>query len=84
MSIKHTIRVGIGGWHFERWRNNFYPAGWPQHRELEYASRIFNSIELYGLEIVRAAFTNGTPPFPYIQPFGAQLFLSTHPKLIHL
>ncbi|MGH8109731.1 MAG: 5'-nucleotidase [Arenimonas sp.] len=40
--------------------------------------RIFNSIELYGLEIVRAAFTNGTPPFPYIQPFGAQLFLSTH------
>jgi len=40
--------------------------------------RIFNSIERYGLEIVRAAFTNGTPPFPYIQPFGAQLFLSTH------
>jgi 5'-nucleotidase len=40
--------------------------------------RIFNSIERYGLEIVRAAFTNGSPPFPYIQPFGAQLFLSTH------
>lgn len=40
--------------------------------------RIFNSIERYGLEIIRAAFTNGTPPFPYIQPFGAQLFLSTH------
>ena len=40
--------------------------------------RIFNSIERFGLEIVRAAFTNGSPPFPYIQPFGAQLFLSTH------
>ncbi len=40
--------------------------------------RIFNSIEQFGLEIVRAAFTNGSPPFPYIQPFGAQLFLSTH------
>ncbi|MCC6503842.1 MAG: 5'-nucleotidase [Aquimonas sp.] len=40
--------------------------------------RIFNSIEKYGLEIVRAAFTNGAPTAPYIQPFGAQLFLSAH------
>ncbi|MEZ5454897.1 MAG: 5'-nucleotidase [Lysobacteraceae bacterium] len=40
--------------------------------------RIFNSIEKYGLEIVRAAFTNGAPTSPYIQPFGAQLFLSAH------
>lgn len=40
--------------------------------------RIFNSIERHGLEIVRAAFTNGAPTFPYIRPFGAQLFLSAH------
>lgn len=40
--------------------------------------RIFNSIEKFGLEIVRAAFTNGAPTSPYIQPFGAQLFLSAH------
>jgi 5'-nucleotidase len=40
--------------------------------------RIFNSIERYGLEIVRAAFTNGAPTFPYIRPFGAHLFLSAH------
>ncbi len=40
--------------------------------------RIFNSVEQHGLDIVRAAFTSGAPPFPYIQPFGAQLFLSTH------
>lgn len=40
--------------------------------------RIFNSVEHHGLDIVRAAFTSGAPPFPYIQPFGAQLFLSTH------
>lgn len=40
--------------------------------------RIFNSIERFGLEIVRAAFTNGAPTFPYIRPFGAQLFLSAH------
>ncbi len=42
--------------------------------------RIFNSIETHGLDIVRAAFTNGAAPFPYIKPFGAQLFLSAHPE----
>ncbi len=40
--------------------------------------RIFNSVEKHGLEIARAAFTSGASPFPYIHPFGAQLFLSTH------
>ncbi len=40
--------------------------------------RIFNSIEHYGLEIVRAAFTNGAPTWPYVHPFGAQLFLSAN------
>ena len=40
------IRVGIGGWTFEPWRNNFYPAGWPKARELEYASRQLNAIEI--------------------------------------
>ena len=40
--------------------------------------RIFNSIEHYGLDIVRAAFTNGAPPHAYIEAFGAHLFLSAH------
>jgi 5'-nucleotidase len=40
--------------------------------------RIFNSIEHYGLEIARAAFTSGAPPHHYIEPFGATLFLSAH------
>ncbi len=42
--------------------------------------RIFNSIERHQLGIIRAAFTDGAPPFPYIKPFGAQLFLSAHPE----
>ena len=42
------IRVGIGGWTFEPWRNNFYPAGLPQKRELEYASSKLTSIEING------------------------------------
>jgi uncharacterized protein YecE (DUF72 family) len=41
-----AIRVGIGGWTFEPWRNNFYPAGWPHSRELEFASRRLSAIEI--------------------------------------
>jgi uncharacterized protein YecE (DUF72 family) len=44
----HSIRVGIGGWTFEPWRDNFYPAGLAQSRELEYASRQVTAIEING------------------------------------
>lgn len=40
--------------------------------------RIFNSIAHYGLNIRRAAFSNGAPPFRYVRPFGADLFLSAN------
>jgi uncharacterized protein YecE (DUF72 family) len=40
------IRVGIGGWNFEPWRESFYPKGLSQKRELEYASRKLTSIEI--------------------------------------
>ena len=42
------IRVGISGWHYAEWRKTFYPPGWPQSRELEYASRVLRSVELNG------------------------------------
>jgi uncharacterized protein YecE (DUF72 family) len=42
------IRVGIGGWVYELWRDNFYPSGWPHSRELEYASRHLSAIEING------------------------------------
>lgn len=42
--------------------------------------RIFNSIEHYGLNITRAAFTGGQNPYRYIQAFGSDLFLSAHPS----
>lgn len=42
------IRVGIGGWTYAPWRDNFYPAGLVQRRELEYASRHVTSIEVNG------------------------------------
>ena len=44
--------------------------------------RIFNSIEHYGLGIVRAVFTAGEPTDPYIEPFGAHLFLSANPDSV--
>ena len=44
--VSPSIRVGIGGWSFEPWRNNFYPAAWPHSRELEYASRQLTAIEI--------------------------------------
>ena len=40
--------------------------------------RIFNSIAHHGLAIKRAAFSNGAPPYPYIRPFGTDLFLSAN------
>jgi len=40
--------------------------------------RVFNSIQHYGLDIVRAAFTGGAAPYPYIRPFQADLFLSAN------
>lgn len=42
------IRVGMSGWTHEGWRDDFYPKGLPQKRELEYASRKVNSIEVNG------------------------------------
>lgn len=43
-----SIRVGIGGWTFAPWRNNFYPEKLVQRRELEYASRQLRAIEING------------------------------------
>lgn len=43
-----SIYVGIGGWVYEPWRDNFYPKGLPQKRELEYASRQVTGIEING------------------------------------
>jgi len=43
------IRTGIGGWVYPDWRGGtFYPAGLPQKRELEHASRALTAIEING------------------------------------
>lgn len=42
--------------------------------------RVFNSIQEHGLPITRAAFTSGNSPFRYVEPFGADVFLSSDPS----
>ena len=42
------IRIGVGGWTYEPWRDNFFPRGLPHSRELHYASRQFSAIEVNG------------------------------------
>src|ERR1700712_4572022 len=42
------IRVGIGGWTYEPWRETFYPAGVSAKREREYPSRQVTAIEVNG------------------------------------
>ncbi|AXC11319.1 hypothetical protein ACPOL_1983 [Acidisarcina polymorpha] len=42
------MRIGISGWRYKGWRGVFYPKNLAQRRELEFASRRFNTIELNG------------------------------------
>jgi uncharacterized protein YecE (DUF72 family) len=41
-----TIRVGIGGWDFDPWRETFYPPGLARAKQLEFASRRVTAIEI--------------------------------------
>jgi uncharacterized protein YecE (DUF72 family) len=42
------FHIGISGWRYAPWRNNFYPKGLVQKKELYFASRSVNSIEING------------------------------------
>ncbi len=42
------VRIGISGWTYKPWRGVFYPAKHAQKRELKYASRALNTIEING------------------------------------
>jgi len=42
------VHIGISGWNYAGWRGVFYPKDLPHRRELEFASRVLNSIEING------------------------------------
>ncbi|HVV97621.1 MAG TPA: DUF72 domain-containing protein [Rhodanobacteraceae bacterium] len=46
--IAHGTRIGISGWRYAPWRGVFYPEDLAQRRELEFASRRFDTIEING------------------------------------
>jgi transcriptional regulator with GAF, ATPase, and Fis domain len=48
VSAAGSIHVGVGGWTFEPWRAVFYPAKWPQAKELNYAGQQLTGIEING------------------------------------
>jgi uncharacterized protein YecE (DUF72 family) len=48
MATPGKVRIGISGWTYKPWRGVFYPEDLSQKRELEYASKTFNSIEING------------------------------------
>ena len=44
--------------------------------DAETGLRVLNSIDHYGLNIIRAAFTKGKPSYDYLEAFNSKLFLS--------
>jgi uncharacterized protein YecE (DUF72 family) len=42
------IRIGTSGWNYPHWRNDFYPKGLTQRRELEYLAGRMNTVEING------------------------------------
>lgn len=46
--MPHPIHIGVGGWTYEPWRDNFFPADLRQVDELHFASRALTAIEVNG------------------------------------
>ncbi len=46
MAAQSAVRVGIGGWTYAPWRDNFYPARLSHAKELAYASQRLSAIEI--------------------------------------
>ncbi|MGQ3030980.1 MAG: DUF72 domain-containing protein, partial [Ferrovibrionaceae bacterium] len=42
------VRIGISGWTYAPWRGAFYPDDLPKKRELAFAARRFEAIEING------------------------------------
>ena len=80
------IKIGIGGWNFAPWRDNFYPKGLPQRRELEYASRRLTSIEINSTfyraqkAAVYAKWRDDTPP-GFVFSLKAPRLIAEHKSL---
>lgn len=43
-----VVRIGLSGWQYDSWRGDFYPAGVPKRRWLEYVAERFPTVEVNG------------------------------------
>ncbi|MCC8403097.1 DUF72 domain-containing protein [Paraburkholderia sp. MMS20-SJTN17] len=48
MKQSGNVLIGISGWRYQGWRGNFYPADLKHAAELQYASALFDTIEING------------------------------------
>jgi uncharacterized protein YecE (DUF72 family) len=82
-----SCRIGISGWRYPRWRKKFYPKDLPHRRELEFASRNFNSVEIngsfYSLQLPSSylRWYSETPPGFVFSVKGGRFI--THMKKLH-
>jgi uncharacterized protein YecE (DUF72 family) len=44
--VANAIRVGVGGWSFDRWEETFYPPGVSKAKQLQYMSRRLTAVEV--------------------------------------
>lgn len=67
-SVLPPIFIGTSGWHYDHWRERYYPAGLPKPRWLSYYGQTFRTVELnnsfYHLPSEKAflAWKEATPP----------------------
>ena len=43
-----TIRVGVGGWDYDPWRETFYPEGLSKAKQLAHAGSVLTAVEING------------------------------------
>jgi uncharacterized protein YecE (DUF72 family) len=48
VSARGRLFIGTSGWQYPTWRGDFYPAGLPQARELEYLAARLPTVEVNG------------------------------------
>ncbi len=46
--VRGKIRVGVGGWDYDPWRETFYPEGLSKAKQLDHAGRHLTAIEING------------------------------------
>jgi len=44
--MKHLVRIGTSGWHYQHWLGNFYPAEMRPTQMLRFYCQHFDTVEI--------------------------------------